>query len=106
MSALGAELDALARTIDERAGGDPALSYTASLLAEGVQKCAKKLGEEGVEAALAAVSGDRDALAREAADVLYHLLVTLRAAGVAPDDVAAILVARRGVSGLEEKAAR
>ncbi|MDX2237635.1 MAG: phosphoribosyl-ATP diphosphatase [Hyphomonadaceae bacterium] len=106
MSALGAELDALARTIDERAGGDPTRSYTASLVAEGVQKCAKKLGEEAVEAALAAVSGDRDALAREAADVLFHLLVTLRAADVSPDAVAAVLVARRGVSGLEEKARR
>jgi phosphoribosyl-ATP pyrophosphohydrolase len=103
---LGAALDALADTIASRRGADPATSYTARLLAAGPQTCAKKLGEEAVEAALAAVSGDKAALAGEAADVLYHLLVTLEACGVAPGDVAAALEQRKGVSGLDEKAAR
>ena len=100
---LGVAIDALAHTIRERVGADPASSYTASLLHAGPHKCAKKLGEEGVEAALAAVSGDRAALAGEAADVLFHLLVTLEACGVAPEAVAAALAARRGVSGHDEK---
>ena len=103
---LGQAIDTLAATIDTRAGADPASSYTAKLLSEGVMKCAKKLGEESVEAALAAVAGDKAALAGEAADVLYHLLVTLKACGVAPSDVAAALEKRQGVSGLDEKASR
>ena len=103
---LGQTLDALAATIAERASADPATSYTASLLAAGPMKCAKKLGEEGVEAALAAVSGDKAALASEAADVLFHLLATLQVCGVSPDDVAAALEKRKGVSGHDEKAQR
>lgn len=106
MSSLGEEIDALARTIDARAQAAADDSYTASLLKAGVAKCAKKLGEEGVEAALAAVSGDKAELAKEAADVVFHLLVTLKAAGVSPDDVARALDARKGVSGLAEKAGR
>lgn len=103
---LGAVLDELAATIASRVGADPAASYTAALLHAGPAKCAKKLGEEAVEAALAAVSGDRDAIAAEAADVLFHLLVTLQAAGVAPGAVAAALAARKGVSGHDEKKSR
>ncbi|HWA01331.1 MAG TPA: phosphoribosyl-ATP diphosphatase [Caulobacterales bacterium] len=103
---LGQSIDTLAQTIAERAGASPASSYTASLLAGGPAKCAKKLGEEGVEAALAAVSGDKGALASEAADVIYHLLATLYVCGVAPDDVAAALEKRRGASGHDEKASR
>ena len=67
---------------------------------------ARKLGEEAVEAVVAAVSGDAEGLAAEAADVLYHLLVLLAASGVSPDAVAARLEAREGVSGLQEKASR
>lgn len=103
---LGDAIDALAATIRERVGADPASSYTASLLHAGPMKCAKKLGEEAVEAALAAVSGDKPALANEAADVLFHLLVTLQACGVSPTEVAAALAKRRGVSGHDEKASR
>jgi phosphoribosyl-ATP pyrophosphohydrolase len=103
---LGPAIDDLAATIASRAGADPKSSYTASLLAAGPMKCAKKLGEEGVEAALAAVSGDKAALASEAADVLFHLLVTLQACGVSPADVAAALARRKGVSGHDEKASR
>jgi phosphoribosyl-ATP pyrophosphohydrolase len=103
---LGEAVDALAATVASRVGEDPSKSYTASLLAAGPHKCAKKLGEEGVEAALAAVSGDKAALASEAADVLFHLIVALQACGVPPADVAAALAKRRGVSGHDEKAAR
>lgn len=103
---LGGVIDALAETIRTRTNADPAASYTASLLAAGPQKCAKKLGEEGVEAALAAVSGDGDALASEAADVLFHLLVTLQACGVSTNRVAAALAARKGTSGHDEKKSR
>ena len=103
---LGAAIDALAATIAERAGADPQTSYTAALVQAGPMKCAKKLGEEAVEAALAAVSGDKAALASEAADVLYHLMATLAACGVKPDEVAAALARRRGVSGHDEKNGR
>jgi|GEM_PF-99822 len=103
---LGAELDHLNKTIAARAGDDPKSSYTASLLSAGVEKCAKKLGEEAVEAALAAAKGDKAGLAAEAADVVYHLLVLLKASGVSGEDVATVLKTRRGVSGLDEKANR
>lgn len=103
---LGQALDELAATIDQRAGADPKSSYTAALLAGGPTKCAQKLGEEAVEAALACACGDRAGLTAEAADVLYHLLAVLKSAGVAPGAVAAELIRRRGVSGLEEKASR
>lgn len=103
---LGAVIDELAGIIASRVGGDPQVSYTASLLAAGPGKCAKKLGEEGVEAALAAVSGDKAALASEAADVLFHLLVTLQVCGVTPEEAAAALHARKGVSGHDEKKQR
>jgi phosphoribosyl-ATP pyrophosphohydrolase len=99
-------IDQLFATIAARKSADPKSSYTAKLLAEGVQKCAKKFGEEAVEAALAAVSKDKQALAAESADVLYHLLVLWAASGITPDDVYAALKAREGQSGLQEKASR
>jgi phosphoribosyl-ATP pyrophosphohydrolase len=96
----------LARIVSERGhSGDPG-SYTAKLLGDGVERCAKKFGEEAVEAALAAVSQDRKALTAEAADVLYHLLVMLEAAGVGLADVMAELQRRTAQSGLAEKASR
>ena len=100
-------LDRLFATIAARkAAGDSDGSYTAKLLSEGVAKCAKKFGEEAIEAALAAVSGDKKHLAAESADVLYHLLVLWAAAGIKPEDVYAELEAREHQSGLAEKAAR
>jgi phosphoribosyl-ATP pyrophosphohydrolase len=103
----GFTLDDLARTIAERARvGDASASYTAKLLADGVTRCAQKLGEEAVEAAIAAVTGDRRALTEEAADVLYHLLVTLQASGVKLADVMAALQRRTSHSGVTEKASR
>jgi phosphoribosyl-ATP pyrophosphohydrolase len=99
-------LDRLFATIAARKGADPGQSYTAKLLAAGVDKCAKKFGEEAVEAVIAAAQKDRTELAKESADVLYHLLVLWAAAGIAPDDVYAVLKAREGMSGLAEKASR
>jgi phosphoribosyl-ATP pyrophosphohydrolase len=99
-------IDRLFETIDSRRGGDPSVSYTAKLLAQGKLKCAKKLGEEAVEAALAAVAEDKPALAKESADVLYHLLVLWASAGIRPDEVYAVLKTRENRSGLDEKASR
>jgi len=99
-------LTRLAATIAARADEDPQTSYSASLLAKGPAKCAEKFGEEAVEAVIAAVSGDREHLAAEAADVLYHLLVMLTAGGVTLDEVLAELARREGVSGHMEKAGR
>ncbi len=100
-------IDRLFATIAARkATGDTAGSYTAQLLSGGVSKCAKKFGEEAVEAALAAVSGDKQHLAAESGDVLYHLLVLWAAAGVTPEDIYAELKKRETQSGLAEKASR
>jgi phosphoribosyl-ATP pyrophosphohydrolase len=105
MSELGDTLDRLWAVIDSRRGGDPAASWTAKLLAD-PKLAAKKLGEEAVEAAIAAATGDKAALTAEAADVLYHLLAVLAASGVTPDEVTAALKAREGTSGVVEKAGR
>ena len=97
----------LATIVDARASAaDPASSYTAKLLGEGVERCARKFGEEAVEAALAAVGGDKQHLTAEAADVLYHLLVMLKAGGVELSAVMAELEKRTSQGGLAEKAAR
>ena len=101
--------DVLARleaTIAGRVGADPASSYTAKLLAGGPPLAGKKLAEEAVETVIAAVQADPDAVAAESADLIYHWLVLLAAAGVSLDAVAAKLEAREGVSGITEKAAR
>ncbi len=99
-------LDQLWQTIESRKGTDPESSWTAKLLAKGPEKCAEKFGEEAIEAVIEAVRGDRAALTREAADVLYHLLVMLAARDVALGDVLSELAGRQGMSGLDEKAAR
>ena len=96
----------LADLVDARAEAPPDQSYTAKLLSGGPAKPAKKLGEEAVEAAIAAVQGDRAGLVAAAADVLYHLVVLLKAAGVSLDDVMAELRRRTAQSGVNEKAAR
>jgi phosphoribosyl-ATP pyrophosphohydrolase len=99
-------LDKLFATIAARKGGDPSQSYTAKLLAGGIEKCARKFGEEATETVIAAIQKDKGELAKESADVLYHLLVLWAASGITPDDVYAVLKAREGQSGLEEKASR
>ena len=103
---LGAVLTELYATIEARRGADPKSSYTASLLAAGPARCAKKFGEEAIETVIAAAEGDKTALTEEAADTLYHLLVLLAAKGVTPDDVADALARRKGISGHDEKASR
>ena len=99
-------LDRLAAVIQSRRGADPASSYTAKLFARGRPKIAQKLGEEAVETVIEAMRGDPGAIAAESADLLYHLLVLWADAGVAPEDVWAVLESREGVSGIAEKAAR
>jgi len=92
--ALGllAELESV---IQSRATDKSESSYTAQLLNDGVARCAQKVGEEGVEVALAAVQGKREELHNEAADLLYHLLVCLHSAGASLDDALAVLTQRR-----------
>lgn len=87
-------LGTLERIVSERANADPAHSYTASLLVHGPAKAAQKVGEEGVEVALAAVSRDSDGLTEEAADLLFHLLVALKSRDVGLADVTSVLRAR------------
>ncbi|HEY1631142.1 MAG TPA: phosphoribosyl-ATP diphosphatase [Rhizomicrobium sp.] len=99
-------IDRLFAVIQSRKGADPQSSYTAKLFGQGTLKIAKKLGEEGVETALAAVGQDKDCLIAESADLLYHLLVLWSACGVTPDDAYAALEARVGRSGIEEKKSR
>ncbi len=101
-----AVLDQLYGTIAARKAASPDSSYTAKLLQGGVERCAKKFGEEAVETVIASLSGDKVALAAESADLLYHLMVLWAASGVTPDDVYAVLKSREGQSGLDEKAAR
>lgn len=99
-----AKLEAI---IAERARtGDGDTSYTARLLSAGIEKCARKFGEESIELILAAVQEDTAHLTAEAADVIYHLLVVLHQGGVRLDDVTAELSKRFAQGGLEEKAAR
>jgi phosphoribosyl-ATP pyrophosphohydrolase len=99
-------LEDLDRRIAARAGASPDESYTAKLLAGGVERCAKKFGEEAAEIIIASVTKDKKGTEGEASDVIYHLLVLLRAAGVPLNDVMAQLERRTAQSGLEEKAAR
>lgn len=99
-------LDDLAATIAERANSLPETSHTASLLQMGPAYCARKFGEEAVEAIVAAVERDGEALVSEAADVIYHLMVTLEACGCGFKPVMAELARRSGTSGIAEKASR
>lgn len=99
-------LDDLDAIIALRAQSSDEKSYTRKLVGQGVAKCAQKLGEEAVEAAIAAVQNDRQDLTAEAADVLYHLLVVLKVCNVPLEDVMAELGRRTGQTGLEEKASR
>lgn len=85
--------------------GDPQ-SWTAKLFNAGMPKAAQKMGEEAVEAVIAAVKGDREELVSESADLLYHWLVVLALAGVSVDEVMAKLESRTGQSGIAEKASR
>lgn len=84
----------LEAVIASRQHADPESSYTAKLFARGVKRIAQKVGEEGVESALAAMAGDRDELKNEAADLIFHLLVLLRSQDLQLNDVIDVLKAR------------
>ena len=99
-------LTRLENTIANRKDADAASSYVAQLHERGLPVIARKLGEEAVEAVVAALGDDRDEMVGEAADVLFHLLVLLSAKDIPLSDVMAELDRREGVSGLDEKANR
>ena len=99
-------IDRLWDVVIDRRGADPAVSHSARLLSRGTAKVAQKFGEESVECIIEAVTGNKDALIAESADVLYHLLVLWVSVGLHPSEVWAELERREGVSGIAEKAAR
>jgi phosphoribosyl-ATP pyrophosphohydrolase len=92
--------------VRERAKASAAESYTRALIDKGVAHCAKKMGEEAFETAIAAVGDDKGRVIAESADLLYHLMVLLEARGVTLDEVEAELARRTAQSGHEEKAGR
>jgi phosphoribosyl-ATP pyrophosphohydrolase len=96
----------LAAVIAQRAAAAGEGSYTRKLLDKGAVHCARKMGEEAVEAIIAATQKDRAGLVAESADVVYHLLVLLQASGIPLSEVEAELERRTAMSGLEEKASR
>ena len=98
-----ASLEAIVRA---RLADPSAKSYTRTLAAEGIDKCAQKFGEEAVETVIAAVQRDGGALRAEAADTVYHLTVLLAVSGLSWGDVMDELAARTKQSGLEEKQSR
>ena len=102
----GFTIHSLAATIEARAQASAEASYTRKLLDRGPAHCARKLGEEAVETVIAGVEGDRDHLAAESADLIYHLLVLLKSRNVKLSEVEDALAERTQMSGLEEKAAR
>jgi phosphoribosyl-ATP pyrophosphohydrolase len=104
--ALGDALARLWATIDARRGASAETSYTAKLLAAGPAGIARKLGEESLEAVIEAVKGDSAALTRGSAELPSPPLVLWEAAGLSPEDVAAELTRREGVSGIDEKNSR
>jgi phosphoribosyl-ATP pyrophosphohydrolase len=99
-------IDDLERIVAERARSGDANSWTAKLFASGMDRAAKKLGEEAVETVIAAVRKDEDGLVSESADLLYHWLVVLALAGIPVSRVMAELERRTAQSGLAEKASR
>ena len=99
-------IEQLREIIKERRSSTAEKSYTKSLIEAGTGKCAKKMGEEAVEAVIAAVSEDDQAFREETADLLYHLLVLLEEKNIACTEIEEILASRMGLSGHEEKAQR
>ena len=98
------KLEELWKTIEDRAHtSSPEESYVSSLLSKGLKECAKKLGEEGVETSLAALSMNKKDTIKESADLLFHLLVLWKAAGLKPEEIMEELHKRESISGLTEK---
>ncbi len=96
----------LASVIKEKRDGDPKQSYIAKRFAKGRAKIAQKIGEEGVELALAVVLQDKTEIISESADLIFHMMLALEEAGLDFSQVVAELSRRDGISGLEEKASR
>lgn len=99
-------LNELFQIIEGRKGADPKSSYVASLYAKGTAKIAQKVGEEAVETCIEAIQGDKQKLAEESADLLFHLIILWADQGLTPDDIMSILKSRLGTSGHDEKASR
>jgi len=99
-------LSRLEEIIAERRKADPQASYVAQLHARGLPVIARKVGEEAVETAIAALAGEREELVGEAADLIFHLMVLLSAKDIPLEEVLTELDRREGVSGLDEKASR
>jgi phosphoribosyl-ATP pyrophosphohydrolase len=97
-------LDELYGVIESRKGADPSTSRTAQLFDRGVGKIAQKVGEEAVETLIEAVRGDKERLAEESADLLYHLLVLWADQDVKPDAIWEALAKRRETSAMVEEA--
>ncbi len=106
MKSLKNTMSDLAEVIAGRKDMSPDKSYVAKLFNKGRRKIAQKVGEEGVEVAMAAVMDDKKEIIAESADLLFHLLVLWEHASISPDEVADELRKREGVSGLDEKASR
>ncbi len=102
----GTCLDRLFKVIESRRGADPETSHTAKLFQRGTKRIAQKVGEEAVETVIEAIRGNRQKLAAESADLVYHMLVMWADAGVNPSDVWAELSKREGISGVAERRAR
>ncbi|AVO46385.1 phosphoribosyl-ATP diphosphatase [Phreatobacter cathodiphilus] len=100
------QLSDLEAIVARRAEAPPAESYTAASLAKGPSHCARKFGEEAIEAIIAATEGDHGGLVAESADVLFHLMVVWKARGITLDEVMAELARRTSQSGHAEKASR
>ena len=99
-------LNRLFEVIESRKGADADTSYTAKLLDGGAPKIGKKISEEAAEVVIAALSEGKDAVTRESADLLYHLLVMWADQGISPQDVFDELARREGISGIDEKNSR
>ena len=99
-------LEAVYRVILDRKANPSDNSYTASLMARGIDKILKKVGEEATEVVIAGKGGTREEVIYETADLLYHLLVLLGYRDISPGEVYDELGRRFGISGIEEKASR
>ena len=99
-------LKRLEQVIAERRNASPDESYVAKLNAKGIEKIAQKLGEEATETIIAALSGSREEVVGESADLLFHLIVLLQARRINLDEVMQEIDRREGISGLDEKASR
>ena len=106
MKSMTFTLNDLEKRVHERSAESADVSYTRKLLDKGVAQCAKKLGEEAIETVLAATGESRERVIAESADLLYHLMVVLKARDVSLAEIEAELASRTARSGLDEKASR